>query len=54
MGIFGNLLSATVKTVLLPIAVTVDVVDIVRGETPTTTEGTVASIGDDISDAIGL
>lgn len=34
MGFFSNIISATVKTVLTPVAVVKDVVDVTTGEEP--------------------
>lgn len=52
MGFFSNIISATVKTVLTPVAVVVDVVKVVKGEDPETTKDLLKSAGEDVSDAI--
>lgn len=51
MGFFTNILSATVKTVLTPVAVVKDVVNIATGEEPDSTKNLLSSAGEDISDA---
>ena len=52
MGFFSDILSATVKTVLTPIAIVKDAVDIVKGEEPNNTKSLLQSAGEDFSDAI--
>lgn len=52
MGFFSDILSATVKTVLTPIAIVKDAVDIVKGEEPNNTKSLLQSAGEDLSDAI--
>ena len=52
MGFFSNIVSATVKVALTPVAVAVDVVNIVKGDEPDTTKSLLNSAGEDVSDAI--
>ncbi len=52
MGFFSNLISATVKTVITPVAIVVDVVKVAKGEEPNTTKDLLRSAGNDVSDAI--
>jgi len=52
MGFFSDILSATVKTVLTPVAIVKDAVDIVKGEEPNNTKSLLQSAGEDLSDAI--
>lgn len=52
MGFFSSLISATVKTVLTPVAVAKDVVNVVIGEEPDTTKELLESAADDAKDAI--
>lgn len=52
MNFFGNILSAAVKTAMLPIAVATDVVNVVAGAIPDAIKKHVKSIGDDLDDAI--
>jgi hypothetical protein len=51
MGFLTNLVSATVKTALTPIAVVKDAVDVVRGEEPETTKSLLSSAAEDVKDA---
>lgn len=51
MGFFGNIISATVKTVATPIAIVKDVVNVATGEEVNATKKHVESIGDDLEDA---
>jgi hypothetical protein len=51
MGFFSNIISGAVKTVLTPVAVIKDAVDIVSGEEPTTTKNLIQSVVEDVSDA---
>jgi hypothetical protein len=51
MGFFTNILSATVKTVLTPVAVVKDVVNIATGEEPDSTKKLLSSAQDDAIDA---
>ena len=52
MGFFSNILSATVKVVLTPVAVVTDVVAIVKGEEPDNTKDLLKSAGEDWDDAV--
>lgn len=52
MGFFSSLVSATVKTVLTPVAIVKDAVDIVKGEEPENTKSLLESAGEDLDDAI--
>ena len=52
MGFFSNILSATVKVVLTPVAIVADVVSIVKGDEPDNTKDLLKSAGDDFDDAI--
>jgi len=52
MGLFSNILSATVKVVLTPAAVVTDVVAIVKGEEPDNTKDLLKSAGEDWDDAV--
>ena len=56
MGFFGNILSVAVKTVLVPVAIVVDVVDITVSSKPSesVTGKVLTSIVEDIEDAIDL
>lgn len=56
MGFFGSILSAAVKTILVPVAVVVDVADILVSDEPSdsVTGKVVSSIVDDIEDATEL
>jgi len=52
MGFFSNIISATVKTVLTPVAVVKDVVDVAIGEEPDNTKKLLESAQDDAKDAV--
>jgi hypothetical protein len=52
MGFFSNILSATVKVVLTPVAIVTDAVAIVKGEEPDNTKDLLKSAGEDLEDAI--
>lgn len=52
MGFFSNILSATVKTALTPIAVVKDAVNVVTGEEPEETKKLLESAGEDIEQAV--
>ena len=52
MGFFTNILSATVKAVLTPIAVVKDAADILSGDEPVATKKQLKSAARDASDAI--
>jgi hypothetical protein len=51
MGFFSNIISATVKTVLTPVAVVKDVVNVVTGEDADSTKSLLESAQKDASDA---
>ena len=52
MGFFSSITSATVKTVLTPVAVVKDVVNVVSGEDVDATTSLIGSVVDDLCDAI--
>ena len=52
MGFFSNIISATVKTALTPLAVVKDAIDVATGEEPENTKDLLKSAGDDVEDAI--
>jgi hypothetical protein len=52
MGFFSNIISATVKTVLTPVAVVKDVVNVATGNEADTTKNLLNSAKDDASDAL--
>lgn len=56
MGFFGSILSAAVKTVLVPVAIVVDVVDVTISNKPSesVTGKVLSSIVEDIEDATDL
>jgi hypothetical protein len=51
MGFFSNIISATVKTVLTPVAVVKDVVNVATGEDADATKNLLSSAQEDASDA---
>ncbi len=51
MGFLSNLVSATVKTALTPVAVVKDVVNVVKGEEADSTKNLLNSAGEDLKDA---
>lgn len=51
MGFLSNVLSATVKTALTPIAVVKDAVNVVTGEEADATKNLIESVGDDVKEA---
>ena len=51
MGFFSNIISATVKTVLTPIAIVSDAVSVVTGEDPKATSELVQSAVEDLGEA---
>ena len=51
MGFLSNLVSATVKTALTPVAVVKDVVKVVKGEEADSTKNLLNSAGEDLKDA---
>ena len=52
MGFFDNLISATVKTVITPVALVKDLVNVVTGEEAESTKKHIKSISDDLEDMI--
>jgi hypothetical protein len=52
MGFFSDILSATVKVALTPIAILKDVVNIATGQEPDATKDLLQSAGEDLSDAV--
>lgn len=51
MGFLSNLVSATVKTALTPVAVVKDAVNVVKGEEADSTKNLLNSVGEDLKDA---
>jgi hypothetical protein len=51
MGFLTNMISATVKTVLTPVAVVKDVVNIATGEEADATKNLLSSAAEDVADA---
>lgn len=52
MGFFSDIISATVKTALTPLAVAKDAVDVVIGEEPKNTKDLLKSAGKDLENAM--
>jgi hypothetical protein len=52
MGFFSNIISATVKTALTPVAVVMDTVNVVTGEEPNATKHLIESAVEDAEDAM--
>ena len=52
MGFFSDIISATVKTALTPIAVVKDAVNVVTGEEPDTTKSLLQSAVEDAESAM--
>lgn len=52
MGFFSNILSATVKTVLTPVAIVKDITNIISDEEVNATKDLLASAGEDLEEAI--
>lgn len=52
MSLFNNLISATIKTALTPVALIADVVHVINGEEPTSTINMVVSATEDVKDGI--
>lgn len=52
MGFFSNIISATVKTVLTPVAVVKDIANVVTGEEADATKKLLESAGKDVDQAI--
>lgn len=51
MGFLSGLISATVKTVLTPVAIIKDAVEVVNGDEPNTTKGLLNSVANDAGEA---
>jgi hypothetical protein len=51
MGFLSNLVGATIKTALTPVAVLKDTVNVVTGEEADSTKKLIQSAADDLSDA---
>ena len=54
MGFFGDIIGIAVKTVLTPVAVVKDVVNIATDQKPNSTANHIDSITDDIEDLLDL
>ncbi len=52
MSLFSNLISATIKTALTPVAIIADVVHVINGEKPTSTIDMVTSATEDVKDGV--
>lgn len=52
MGFFSNIISATIKTALTPVAIVKDAASIAIGEEPEATKDLLKSAGEDLEDAI--
>lgn len=52
MGFFSNLLSGVVKSIITPVAIVVDVVDIAQGEEPNNTSNLTESAIEDLKQAV--
>lgn len=52
MGFFSDIISATVKTVLTPVAIVKDAVAVVKGEEPDNTKDLLKSAGEDFNNAV--
>ncbi len=52
MSLFSNLISATIKTALTPVALVTDVVNVIKGEPPTSTINMISSATEDVKDGI--
>ena len=52
MGFFTNLISATVKTALTPVAVVKDVVNIATGEDADATKSLLSSAANDVAESV--
>jgi hypothetical protein len=53
MGFLSSIIGATVKTVLTPVAVVKDAMNIVSGESPDSTKELLESIVNDLSEGVG-
>ena len=51
MGFLTNMISATIKTVLTPVAIVKDVVNIATGEESDATKNLLSSAAEDVADA---
>ena len=51
MGFFSNIISATVKTALTPLAIVKDAINVVTGETPSASKDLLESAREDTSEA---
>ena len=51
MGFLTSLVSAAIKTAVTPLAVVVDIVDVVNGEVPESTVGLLSEVVEDTIDA---
>ena len=51
MGFLGGMFSAVVKTVLTPVAIVKDAVNVVTGEEPDTTKDLLQSAANDVGEA---
>lgn len=52
MGFFSNIISATVKTALAPVAIVKDAVNVATGQEPDETKKLLESAGEDVEKAI--
>lgn len=52
MGFLSKVISATVKTVLTPVAVVADAVKVVKGDEPDTTKELLESAAEDVKDSL--
>jgi hypothetical protein len=52
MGFFSSIIGATVKTVLTPVAIVKDVVNVATGKEVDTTTNLLSSAAEDLSDAV--
>lgn len=52
MSLLTNILSAAIKTALVPVAIVRDVVDVATGETPEATMKTIDSAMSDVKDGM--
>lgn len=52
MGFFSEIISATVKVALTPVAVVKDAIEVVKGEEPNNTKDLLKSAGEDLNNAI--
>ena len=52
MGFFDNIIGAAVKTVVTPVAIVKDVVNVATGNEAEDTKKLIKSAGDDVSDAL--